>query len=82
LSRNKKIFIGVAIVLALGAIVYANIKFKRQSGITVNTEKLQKRPLEAIVSASGKIQPKRLVNISADTMGRVTSSCSKSIRAT
>jgi HlyD family secretion protein len=72
LSRNKKIFIGVAIVLALGAIVYANIKFKRQSGITVNTEKLQKRPLEAIVSASGKIQPKRLVNISADTMGRVT----------
>src|SRR6185436_16891288 len=27
--------------------------------------------LEAIVSASGKIQPKRLVNISADTPGRV-----------
>ena len=26
-----------------------------------------------IVSASGKIQPKRSVNISADTMGRVTS---------
>ena len=72
MSRNKKIFIGVAIVLVLGAIVYANIKFKRQSGVTVNTEKLQKRPLEAIVSASGKIQPKRLVNISADTMGRVT----------
>jgi HlyD family secretion protein len=72
MSRNKKIFIGVAIVLVLGAIVYANIKFKRQSGVTVNTEKLQKRPLEALVSASGKIQPKRLVNISADTMGRVT----------
>ena len=29
------------------------------------------RDLEAIVSASGKIQPKRLVNISADTPGRV-----------
>src|SRR5262249_55089725 len=27
--------------------------------------------LEAVVSASGKIQPKRLVNISADTPGRV-----------
>ena len=72
MSRNKKIFIGVAIVLVLGAIVYANIRFKRQSGVTVNTEKLQKRPLDALVSASGKIQPKRLVNISADTMGRVT----------
>ncbi len=32
----------------------------------------QKRRLEAIVSASGKIQPRTLVNISADTMGRVT----------
>ena len=29
------------------------------------------RDLEAVVSASGKIQPKRLVNISADTSGRV-----------
>ena len=72
MSRNKKIFIGVGIVAVLGAIVYANVKFKRTSGVTVNTEKIQKRPLEAIVSASGKIQPKRLVNISADTMGRVT----------
>src|SRR5262245_56924293 len=29
------------------------------------------RDLEALVSASGKIQPKRFVNISADTSGRV-----------
>jgi HlyD family secretion protein len=72
LSRKKKIVIGVVIVLVLGAIAYANVKFKRTSGVTVNTEKIQKRPLEALVSASGKIQPKRLVNISADTMGRVT----------
>jgi multidrug efflux pump subunit AcrA (membrane-fusion protein) len=27
---------------------------------------------EALVSASGKVQPKKLVNISADTIGRVT----------
>jgi HlyD family secretion protein len=33
---------------------------------------VKKRKLEAIVSASGKIQPKRFVNISADTSGRVT----------
>ena len=32
---------------------------------------IKARDLEAIVSASGKIQPKRLVNISADTLGRV-----------
>jgi HlyD family secretion protein len=71
-TRNKKILIGVGVVLILGAIAYANFNFKRAEGVTVNTEAIQKRDLEAIVSASGKIQPKRSVNISADTMGRVT----------
>jgi HlyD family secretion protein len=72
MSRNKKILIGAGVVVILGALAFANIKFKRQDGITVNVENVQKRDLQAIVSASGKIQPQRLVNISADTMGRVT----------
>ena len=41
------------------------------NGLTVTVEAIKARDLEAIVSASGKIQPKRLVNISADTPGRV-----------
>jgi HlyD family secretion protein len=72
MSGKKKIFIGVGIIVLLGAIAYANIRFKRVEGLEVTTEGVQKRHLEAIVSASGKIQPKRDVNISADTMGRVT----------
>ena len=72
MSRKKKILIGAGVVVVLGAVAFANFKFKRTDGITVNTEAVQKRKLEAIVSASGKIQPKRFVNISADTMGRVT----------
>ncbi len=72
MSRNKKIVIGIGIVLALAAIGYANVRFKRTPGVEVTTEAIQKRRLEAIVSASGKIQAKRDVNISADTMGRVT----------
>jgi HlyD family secretion protein len=38
----------------------------------VTVEAVIRRDLEALVSASGKIEPKRSVNISADTMGRVT----------
>jgi HlyD family secretion protein len=72
MSRRKKIFIAVGIVVLLGAVAFANFRFKRTEGVTVNTEAIQKRKLEAIVSASGKIQPKTLVNISADTSGRVT----------
>ncbi|MEO6238908.1 MAG: efflux RND transporter periplasmic adaptor subunit [Vicinamibacterales bacterium] len=72
MSRSKKILIALGIVVVLGGIAFANFKFKRQDGIVVNVETIQKRDLQAVVSASGKIQPQRLVNISADTMGRVT----------
>jgi HlyD family secretion protein len=72
MTRKKKILIGAGVVVLLAAIGFVNVKFKRVSGVTVTTEAIQKRNLESIVSASGKIQPKTLVNISADTMGRVT----------
>jgi HlyD family secretion protein len=70
---RKKIIIGAVIVVALVAIVVANLTFKRSNAVTINVEPIKKQRLEAIVSASGTIQPKRSVNISADTMGRVTS---------
>ena len=72
MTRNRKILIGVGIVVVLAAVAFANVRMKRTDGVSVNTEAVQKRRLEAIVSASGKIQPTRSVNISADTMGRVT----------
>jgi len=68
---RKKILIGVGMVLVAAAVVGANFYFKREKGATVQTEAIRKRDLAAVVSASGKIQPKRLVNISADTPGRV-----------
>jgi HlyD family secretion protein len=72
MTRKKKILIGAGIVVVLGGVAFANFKYRRTEGVTVNTEGVQKRRLEAIVSASGKIQPKTSVNISADTSGRVT----------
>jgi len=68
---RKNLFIGGAVVLIAIAVIAANLYFKRDKGVTVTTETIKTRDLEAIVSASGKIQPKRLVNISADTPGRV-----------
>src|SRR5919108_3165464 len=68
---RKNILIAVGIVLVGAAVVFANLYFKRESGLTVTTEAIKVRDLDSVVSASGKIQPKRLVNISADTPGRV-----------
>src|SRR5262245_21074219 len=68
---RKNILIGVAVVLVGAAVVAANLWYQRKPGTTVTVAAIKTRDLEAIVSASGKIQPKRLVNISADTSGRV-----------
>lgn len=69
--NRKKLLIGLVIVVVIGAVAYANLNFKRTTGVEVNTEKLALRDLEAIVSASGKIRPQQSVNVSAETMGKV-----------
>jgi HlyD family secretion protein len=68
---GKNVLIVIGFVLVGAAVAGANLYFKKDKGLTVTTEVIKARDLEAIVSASGKIQPKRLVNISADTPGRV-----------
>ena len=68
---RKNVLIAAAIVLVGAAVVAANFYFKRDKGLVVTTDFIRARDLEAVVSASGKIQPKRLVNISAETAGRV-----------
>src|ERR1700757_3827552 len=68
---RKRWLIVAGVVLVAAAVIAANFYFKQDKGIAVTTEVIKTRDLEAVVSASGKIQPKRLVNISADTSGRV-----------
>jgi HlyD family secretion protein len=69
---RKKVLIGGGVLLVVAALVGANFYFKRTPGKTVNVEALKQRDLEATVSASGKIQAHTTVNISSDTVGRVT----------
>ena len=72
MSRTKKIVIAVlALVIIASAGGYAWWS-RRSTAPIVTVESIRARDLEAIVSASGKIQPKRQVNISANTMGKVT----------
>ena len=68
---RKNVLVAIAVVLVGAAVVAANLYYKRDKGVTVTTDVIKSRDLEAVVSASGKIQPKQLVNISADTPGRV-----------
>lgn len=70
MKRSRIVVLVVLILLGAGAAA-ATMWFRREKVPIVSTEVIRTRDLEAIVSASGKIQPKRLVNISADTSGRV-----------
>ncbi len=70
--NRKKILLGLLIVIIVGGAAGGSYYyFRKPKGPTVTVETVRARDLEAIVSASGKIQPKRLVNMSADTSGRV-----------
>ena len=69
--RKKWIWITAIVVIVIAG---AGVAFwLRPANVpAVAVEAARRRDLEAIVSASCKIQPQRQVNISANTMGRVT----------
>ncbi len=69
---RKKVIIGVVVLVVIAAIVYANVAFKRESGVAVTVEGVSKRSLEAIVSASGTINAKHTVNITSEVTGKIT----------
>jgi HlyD family secretion protein len=69
--RRKWLLVVIALVV-IGGIAAAVLSRRRDEGVTVSSESIYKRDLEAIVTASGKIDPKKTVNISAQSMGRVT----------
>jgi HlyD family secretion protein len=69
---RKKWVIALIVIVLLAAMGGAYFYFKKEEAVAVNVEAVKKRDLEALVTASGTIQAKRFVNMSAVQMGRVT----------
>jgi HlyD family secretion protein len=69
---RRKWILAVLALIVLGGAAAAYFARRGEQGTSVSAEAVQRRDLEAIVSASGKIDPKKTVNISAQSMGRVT----------
>ena len=72
MKRRTWVILVIVLVLLAAAGIGARIYRNANSLPSVTVETIRTRDLDAIVSASGKIQPKRQVNVSANTMGRVT----------
>jgi HlyD family secretion protein len=72
-KKNKKvIWIGVIVVLLL-IIIAVVISSKKEKLIEVQTEKISKRDITQIVTATGKVQSETKVNISAEVSGEIVS---------
>jgi HlyD family secretion protein len=72
MSKRNKVLLGAGGAVLLILLVVVSASAKRDKGTEVRFEKVGRRDLVAAVTASGKIQPKKKVDISADITGRVT----------
>ena len=72
MSTGGKLLIAGAIVLLGGAGIALNRYLDRSDDPAIDVERLERRTLEAVVSATGTIEPQLSVDISSSVMGRVT----------
>jgi len=69
---RKRYFIFVAVAVVVGVLVLVNLKAREKRALAVQTEGVAKRDITMVISASGSVRPKRKVDISASTIGKVT----------
>ncbi len=70
-TRNK-ILIGITVVVVFGLGTFLSVRGRRDRGIEVRTESIERRDLVEIVTASGNIRARRTVDISSDVSARVS----------
>lgn len=69
--RSKKLWIGVAVVVLLGIFTIASMKSRKKLP-EVETDKVSRGDVREVVNASGTLQAKKSVDVSAMIMGRIT----------
>src|SRR5438093_4766406 len=72
MSKRNKVLLGSGIGVLVVVLIMVSASAKREKGIEVRFETVGRKDLVAAVTASGKIQPKKKVDISADITGRIT----------
>jgi HlyD family secretion protein len=72
MSKRGKVLVGTGIAVLIVGLVVISAGARRDRGQEVRFEKVGRRDLVAAVTASGKIQPKKKVDVSADITGRIT----------
>src|SRR5258708_39793251 len=71
-SKRTRILAAAGMVLVLGGAVGFSVARDSRSKVAILTQKVARRDLVSIVSASGEAKPKRYANIGANPPGRTT----------
>jgi len=71
-SRKKIIIFSIIGVVLIALVALVVMGSSKETIITVQSEKIEKRTLTQIVSATGKIQPETQVKINAEVSGEIT----------
>jgi HlyD family secretion protein len=71
MTTKKKALIAAGLVIVIGGLTGLSVANNREKGASVRSETVERRDLVSTVTASGYLQPKRKVDISADVSGRV-----------
>lgn len=73
MKRKWKILLIVCLALLVTGGIFASIKMNQRGIVTVQTGKVQRGDLTAVVTASGEIKPKNYINLGANAQGPLTS---------
>jgi HlyD family secretion protein len=68
-KRKWKLLIAVLAVLVIAGGVFGGVRYSRRGIVTVQTGKVVRQDLVALVTASGEIKPRNYINIGANTAG-------------
>ena len=69
MKKKWKILILLGLLVLVAGGVFASIQYSQRGVVTVQTGKVTRQDLAAIVTASGEIKPRNYINVSANSMG-------------
>ncbi len=72
MKRKTKVILGIGTLVVLTGAGIAGVRGGGESGVAIRTAAVEQKDLEAVVRASGWIQPHVAVDVQSDIMGRVT----------
>lgn len=72
MKSKWKVVIGILVLLLATGGVLGGIKYSRRNIVTVQTGKVVREDLAAVVTASGEVKPRNYINIGAEYQGQLT----------